>query len=137
MLIKLTNQEIYAKAQSLMDFSLNSMSLPIKISFFLQRNKNIIIELGKEIEQSRLDIAQQYGGIRDENNNYTIPEEYRNAVFNEIKNLYEIEQEVDLHIFSLEELQDLSISWDALEAISFMIQEKEEDDNDTISAFNG
>jgi hypothetical protein len=50
-IMKLTNSEIYSYANKLIEvFQDKTQKLPIKINFYLQKNKNILIALAKEIE---------------------------------------------------------------------------------------
>jgi hypothetical protein len=53
--MKLTNQQIYNASLKLNSFSVEG-KIPVKINFFLQKNIQIIIEAGKEIEKARIQI---------------------------------------------------------------------------------
>jgi hypothetical protein len=56
--MKLTNNEIYTYANTLAQaFDDKDQKLPIKISFYLQKNKNTLIQLAQDIEQLRMSIA--------------------------------------------------------------------------------
>jgi hypothetical protein len=56
--MKLTNNEIYNYANNLFAaFNDGEQKLPIKISFYLQKNKNTLLTLAQDIEKSRIEIA--------------------------------------------------------------------------------
>jgi hypothetical protein len=65
--MKMTNNEIYSRANQLVEaFQDNSQKLPIKINFYLQKNKNTLINMAQEIEKTRMEIAQSYGELNVE-----------------------------------------------------------------------
>lgn len=117
------NSEIYNYAQALVGaFQDNNQRLPVKINFYLQKNKKTLLSLSQDIEQSRLEIAQNYGTINEEGTAYTIPEENIAAVNNEIQDLLNIEQEVPIYQVSIDSFSDdLTLTTAQMEAIMFMI----------------
>lgn len=117
------NSEIYNYAQALIEaFQDNTQRLPVKINFYLQKNKKTLLSLSQDIEQSRMEIAQNYGILNEEGTAYTIPEENIVAVNNEIQELLNIEQEVPIYKVSIDSFSDdLTITTAQMEAIMFMI----------------
>ena len=117
------NSEIYNYAQALSEaFQDNNQRLPVKINFYLQKNKKTLLSLSQDIEQSRMEIAQNYGTINEEGTAYTIPEENIAAVNNEIQDLLNIEQEVPIYQVSIDSFSDdLTLTTAQMEAIMFMI----------------
>jgi hypothetical protein len=74
--MKFTNQEIYDYAVGLTEaFSDSTQKLPIKINFYLQKNKKILRELSADIEMAREDIIRTYGVLNEETGFYQIPKE--------------------------------------------------------------
>jgi hypothetical protein len=64
------NYEIYESAKALLDaFTDTTQYLPIKINFFIQKNKNILINLAQDIEMIRMNIIQTYGIPSEDNDN--------------------------------------------------------------------
>jgi hypothetical protein len=64
------NYEIYESAKALLDaFTDTTQYLPIKINFFIQKNKNILINLAQDIEMIRMNIIQTYGMPSEDNDN--------------------------------------------------------------------
>lgn len=117
------NSEIYNYAQALIEaFQDNTQRLPVKINFYLQKNKKTLLSLSQDIEQSRMEIAQNYGILNEEGTAYTIPEENIAAVNNEIQDLLNIEQEVPIYQVSIDSFSDdLTLTTAQMEAIMFMI----------------
>lgn len=117
------NSEIYNYAQALVEtFQDNNQRLPVKINFYLQKNKKTLLSLSQDIEQSRMEIAQNYGILNEEGTAYTIPEENIAAVNNEIQDLLNIEQEVPIYQVSIDSFNDdLTLTTAQMEAIMFMI----------------
>lgn len=121
--MKLTNKQIYDYAIALMEaFQDNTQKLPIKINFYLQKNKKILLELGQDIESSRMEIIREYGILDKETNQYIIPSEKIEAANKELADLLELEQEVNLYIINIDNLSDdYSLTTGQMEAIMFMI----------------
>ena len=117
------NSEIYNYAQALTEaFRDNNQRLPVKINFYLQKNKKTLLSLSQDIEQSRMEIAQNYGILNEEGTAYTIPDENISIVNTEIQDLFNIEQEVPIYKVSIDSFSDdLILTTAQMEAIMFMI----------------
>lgn len=117
------NSEIYNYAQALIEaFRDNNQRLPVKINFYLQKNKKTLLSLSQDIEQSRMEIAQNYGILNEEGTAYNIPEENISIVNTEIQDLLNIEQEVPIYQVSIDSFSDdLTLTTAQMEAILFMI----------------
>ena len=117
------NSEIYNYAQALTEaFRDNNQRLPVKINFYLQKNKKTLLSLSQDIEQSRMEIAQNYGILNEEGTAYTIPDENISIVNTEIQDLFNIEQEVPIYQVSIDSFSDdLTLTTAQMEAIMFMI----------------
>ena len=62
--MKLTNYEIYTYSQSLgQAFTKRDQRLPAKLSFCVLKNTQTLNNLVQEIEESRIEIIEQYGKI--------------------------------------------------------------------------
>lgn len=121
--MKLTNQQIYNYAIALIEaFKDNEQKLPIKINFYLQKNKKILLDLGKDIEDSRMEVIREYGILDEETNQYIIPSDKIEIANKELAELLELEQEVNLYPISVDSLSDdYSLTTGQMEAIMFMI----------------
>lgn len=119
----LTNNEIYMYTRQLMDaFSDGEQKLPIKINFYLQKNKNTLLALAQDIERSRLEIAQSFGTLDDAGEQYVIPNDKLAEASKELEDLFNLEQDVAIHKISIDSLNDdLMLSAAQMEALMFMI----------------
>ena len=119
----MTNNEIYTYTRQLMDaFSDGEQKLPIKINFYLQKNKNTLLALAQDIERSRLEIAQSFGTLDDAGEQYVIPSDKLAEASKELEDLFNLEQDVTIHKISIDSLNnDLMLSAAQMEALMFMI----------------
>ena len=122
--MKLKNSEIYAYAAALAEaFSDKDQKLPIKINFYLQKNRNKLIEIAQEIEQSRLEIAKTYGTLNEENMQYAIAPDKVEEAQKELTDLFNLEQEVQIYTINIDNFSDdLTITTAQMEALMFMIE---------------
>lgn len=120
--MKITNQLIYEYANKLSVYSNFNMKLPVRISFFLQKNIQTILEAAQEIETTKINIAKQYGEA-DNNDGYSIPAENMEIVQQELNDLFSLEQELNIHIFKLNEFDNIELTYQQMSAIMFMIEE--------------
>ncbi len=121
--MKMTNNEIYMYTRQLMDaFQDGEQKLPIKINFYLQKNKNTLLGLAQDIEKARLEIAQNYGTLDDAGEQYVIPNDKLAEASKELEDLFNLEQDVTIHKISIDNLSDdLVLSAAQMEALMFMI----------------
>lgn len=119
----LTNNEIYMYTRQLMDaFQDGDQKLPIKINFYLQKNKNTLLGLAQDIEKARLEIAQNYGTLDEAGEQYVIPNDKLAEASKELEDLFNLEQEVDIYRINIDNLSDdLVLSAAQMEALMFMI----------------
>lgn len=119
----MTNNEIYTYTRQLMDaFNDGEQKLPIKINFYLQKNKNTLLSLAQDIEKARLEIAQTYGTLDESGEQYQIPNEKLAEASKELEDLFNLEQDVAIHKISIDSLSDdLMLSAAQMEALMFMI----------------
>lgn len=121
--MKFTNNEIYNLATRLNEmFQDANQRLPIKLNFFLQKNKKTLLEFAQEIEENRMEILRTYGEIDEESGNLRIPEDKVAAANKEIIDLLSLEQEVAIRTVKFEDIpEDISLTTGQMEAIIFMV----------------
>ena len=121
--MKMTNNEIYTYTRQLMDaFQDGEQKLPIKINFYLQKNKNILLSLAQDIEKARLEIAQTYGVLDESGEQYQIPNEKLAEASKELEDLFNLTQDVNIHKISIDAIdENLMLSAAQMEALMFMI----------------
>ncbi len=119
----LTNNQIYIKARQLLEvFQDSDQKFPIKINFYLQKNKNTLIALAQDIEKARMEIVQTYGIPDDKNESYIIPKEKLEDAKKELNDLFDLEQEVQIYKVNIDSLDNnFDLTTAQMEAIMFMI----------------
>lgn len=120
--MKMTNYEIYNIAKVLSEaFGGGEQYLPIKINFFIQKNKNTLTALAQDIDNSRIEIVRNYGNLNEETDMFEIPDDKIAIANQELVDLFNIEQEVNIHKINIENLpDDLSLTTAQMEALMFM-----------------
>lgn len=119
----MTNLEIYNLAMAMSEaFKDGSQYLPVKINFFIQKNKSTLLTLAQDIDNARIAIAQNYGTIDHESNQFVIPEDKVDVANSEISDLLAIEQDVNIRKVSIDTFpDDISLTTAQMEALMFMI----------------
>lgn len=122
--MKMINNEIYSHANQLLEvFQDNNQKLPIKINFYLQKNKSTLLGLAQEIEKTRMEIAQSYGELNTETQQFIIPPEKIAEASQELNDLFNLEQDVNIYMINVDSLSDdYDMTTAQMEAIMFMIE---------------
>ena len=120
--MKLTNQQIYDAATKLASFYIDG-KLPVRINFFLQKNIQTLAAAGKEIEDARIKIAQDYGELNEEGTSFIVPPENMAVAQQELNDLFNLEQDINIHIFKLSDFNNIELTYQQLASIMFMIEE--------------
>ena len=120
----MTNLEIYSIANNLMKaFDDNNQRFPIKVNFFLQKNKKTLINLAQEIEEARINIAKKYGVLDSDASNYAITQENILPAQEELNQLFNIEQDVDIKKINFDDLDpNMELTTAQMEALSAHIR---------------
>ena len=119
----MTNFEIYNIAKAMTEaFQDGTQYLPVKVNFFIQKNKATLTTLAQDIDNSRIAIVQNYGKLNEETNQFMVPEENIEAANAELMDLFNIEQEVDIRKISIDSMpDDINLTTAQMEALMFMI----------------
>jgi adenylyl- and sulfurtransferase ThiI len=119
----LTNNEIYKYARQLLRaFQDSNQRLPIKVNFYLQKNKNTLITLAQDIEKVRMEIISLYGILDEDGETYTVPPEKIADATKELNDLFDLEQEVQIYKINIDSLDNnFDLTTAQMEAIMFMI----------------
>ena len=119
----MTNNEIYNYTRQLMEaFQDGEQRLPIKVNFYLQKNKNTLLALAQDIEKARIEIAQNYGELDESGQQYQIPADKLDAAAKELEDLFTLEQDVNIYKINIDSLSDdLTLTTAQMEAIMFMV----------------
>ena len=126
--ITLTNNQIYNYTDSFIkNFSQKYIKFPVKVNFYLLKNQNTLLSLAQEIEQERINIAQEYGILNEETQQYEIPPEKIQEVKKKLNDLFNLTQEVKIYKVKLEDFGNIELTPDQMEALLFMIEDEEEE----------
>ena len=123
--MKLTNAEIYQMAVSLQTyFNDGATMLPIKVNFYIQKNKTALYNLAKEIEEARMAILNKYGKLNSETNEYEFDEANSQLASTELQDLYNLEQDVIIYMVDIDNFgDDLQLTQRQMETLMFMVNE--------------
>jgi hypothetical protein len=97
--------------------------MPVRINFFLQKNIQILTAAAEEIEVARLKIAQDFGELNKDGTQFVIPPEKILEARKELNDLFNLEQDLSIHIFKLEDFDGIDLTYQQLSNIMFMIEE--------------
>lgn len=127
--IILTNNQIYNYIDSFIkNFSQKDIKFPVKVNFYLLKNQNTLLNLAQEIEQERVNIAQEYGILNEETQQYEVPPEKIQEAKKKLDDLFNLTQEVKIYKVKLEDFGNIELTPDQMEALLFMIEDEEEEE---------
>lgn len=131
--MELTNKQIYEYAEKIENAFLNEKKyFPVKINFIIQKNKQILQQEKELIEKTRFEIIKKFGYLtKDESGNgYHIPQEKIEETNKELNDLLEFIQDLDIHTFNIEDIENVEFTPQQMDAILFMIDGDEDDLDD-------
>ena len=120
--IKMNNGMIYQYALAL-DEALNDndLQMPVAVIFSIEKNKQTLMAIAQDVEKYRMDIIKKYG--KEVNGNYKVPQDKIEIANKELQDLFSIEQEVNIYKFNIEDLGDIKLTSNQMNAILFMIED--------------
>lgn len=119
----MTNSEIYNIATILgKAFEDEKQVLPVKVNFYMQKNRATLVALAQEIEKARVEILQKHGTLNEETNQFEFSNEVAETVVKELNDLLGLEQEVNIYTVNIDNFGDeLTLTTGQMEALMFMI----------------
>ena len=105
----MTNEQIYRIAMGFYKYFNGDLILPIKVNFYLIKNKNYFLQLGQQIEEFKSKICGNYD---------------KEIINQKLKEFSELQQEVSFYQVSLEDFGDINLSMEQLDTLEFMIKEE-------------
>ncbi|WP_024613660.1 hypothetical protein [Clostridium sp. Ade.TY] len=124
---KLTNKEIIEKVGMLGEIS--NRKLPVKVSYAIGKNISKIESELKHYNKGREKILDECclkdedGNLKIEDGNYSIDPEKMDKWNKDMKDLQDIEVEIDVHKFKLDLLNGYDMSPSEMMSIDFMLEE--------------
>lgn len=100
-----------------------NLYIPVKANFLIHKNMALLESAVSEIEKSRLEIAQHYGQLDEQQQQFLISSENIEEANQEITNLFSIEQNLDIKLIKLEDLGSINFTPKQMQAIMFMIED--------------
>lgn len=122
----MTNLEIYAYADALMNSFNEDVKLPVKVNFYLQKNMTRLVEAAKDIEKTRMEIIERYGTRTEDGENIEVSADMAETVNKELEDLFALEQEIKVNEIALDAFDGIDLTSAQVAAISFMIKDEEE-----------
>lgn len=121
--MRMTNLEIFNIAKALVEvFQDFNQRLPVKINFYIQKNKKVLLTLAQDIDNSRLEIIQTYGQLDPTTNQYILGASEIEIAQQELNDLFSLEQEVDICFINIDSFpEDINLTPNQMEALMFMI----------------
>ena len=120
--IKMNNGMIYQYALTLNEaLNDNDLQMPVAVIFSIEKNKQTLMAVAQDVEKYRMDIIKKYGEEVD--GNYNVPQDKIEIANKELKDLFSIEQEVNIYKFNIEDLGDIKLTSNQRNAILFMIED--------------
>ena len=122
--MKLTNEQIYNLTNSYtQEFADFKSYIPAKVNFAIQKNMQVLAAAAQGIEETRMEVAKHYGVMSEDGMGYSIPEDARLQVQQELNDLFSIEQELEIKTFSIDALGDVEFTPAQMQVIMFMIED--------------
>ena len=120
--IKMNNGMIYQYALMLNEaLNDNDLQIPVAVLFSIEKNKQTLMAIAQDVEKYRMDIIKKYGEKVD--GNYNVPQDKIEIANKELQDLFSIEQEINIYKFNIEDLGDIKLTANQMNAILFMIED--------------
>ena len=120
--MKMNNGMIYQYVLALNEaLDDNDLPMPVAVIFSIEKNKQTLMAVAQDVEKYRMDIIKKYGEEID--GNYNVPQDKIEIANKELQDLFSIEQEVNIYKFNIEDLGDIKLTANQMNAILFMIED--------------
>lgn len=120
--MKMNNGMIYQYALTLNEvLNDNDLQMPVAVLFSIEKNKQTLMAVAQDVEKYRMDIIKKYGEEVD--GNYNVPQDKIEIANKELQDLFSIEQEINIYKFNIEDLGDIKLTSNQMNAILFMIED--------------
>lgn len=109
--MKITNRQVIEFINNVSANKLASKRLPVKVAYAISRNLDKMNNIITSYETARKTLLDQYaekdeeGKAKVKDGNYVIQEDQKQAFSDEMKELLEVENEIDLHTINIDEVE--------------------------------
>lgn len=122
--ITLKHSEIYDNI-NLLNKELNEeLKFPAKVSFYIEKNLNCLLETVKEIEEQRISMLAQFGAYNQETQQFDVFPEKSEEATAAIESFLNTEKTIELYMIRLDAFEGVNLSIPQIKAFSFMIEEE-------------
>lgn len=122
--MKLNNERIYALVNNYNSaFAEFNSYIPAKANFAIQKNITTLLNIAKQIDETRLNTFKHYGELNAEGTAYDIPVDKQEAAIKELTELFQEEQEIEIKMISIDSLGSAEFTPAQMQAIMFMIED--------------
>lgn len=124
--VTLKNGKIFSMAVILKELCEDeNLILPIKASFYLQKNKATLLDLAQEIENARNNIFAKFGTLNESGTEYVFDKNVIADANEELEVLLSLTQEVSLYMINIDDFNDVKLTSQQMSALMLMIEEVE------------
>lgn len=109
--MKIKNRQVIEFINNVSANKLASKRLPVKVAYAISRNLDKMNNIITSYETARKTLLDQYaekdeeGKAKVKDGNYVIQEDQKQAFSDEMKELLEVENEIDLHTINMDEVE--------------------------------
>ena len=126
----MSNLEIYNTATSLSELFTEmvqtEIKLPVQVNFYFQKNMNALVAMAQDLEKERANIVMKYGSPDPNDPNVVQISPDKIEVANkELNDLFSLEQEVAVNVIELDWFNEINMTPQQVNAITFMIKDEE------------
>lgn len=122
--MKLKNSEILNFVQNFdKNFKQETQYFPARVNFYLYKNIKPLMEAAESAMMVREDIFKRFGRFDEQKQGYVFTDEGRELANKELKDLLNLEQEVNITMLNLKDLEGLKFTPEQMNTIFFMIEE--------------
>ena len=120
MIKKMSNEDIITAVNRLTNFKRSKNKNPVKLMYLINRNLEHLRSASKPFEDSRKEILSKYCDVKG---GKVVPHEGEKEIAeSELKELLEIEIDIDIYQLPLKDIEGMALSGDEFDAIDFMIE---------------
>lgn len=123
--MKINNSKIEFIYEQLIKMRQDGIKFPVKVGFAILRNSKTLEPIVIDLMASRKDILDKNGVVDEENpSQYNIPPEKIAETNHQLLDLNELELEVNLVKIDINDLINMELTMDELEALNYMTEDE-------------
>lgn len=120
--MKVTNEEVLTILKGLSELEELKLPLNIKTSYYLARIRQTLNSYANIIQDKQMEIYKKYGE-QTSRNEYKVPEEKMNELEKDLKDLFSVENEMEIQKLKLNDFGDNEVPFYVIEKLLKIIDE--------------